>query len=230
MPNSTTDPLERAALSGALFAGPDPDGREPRSSGRPSSDGGDSHNGDEDDKGLLDDGHGSDGEVGFVHPSEASTAAPASDTMRRGQSHNTGVKGVLADFRQQQREQQSRNEKHLEKQGLNGRHTTSSRTDANHVGADDLDISDDEAAAINAYRQRRLEEMKLMGSGERASVAQELNGPLKQNKHAPRFGHLREVGQQGFIRAVEEGAGVYVVVHVYDPVRRTCSCSSTTHD
>ena len=34
-----------------------------------------------------------------------------------------------------------------------------------------------------------------------------------------RFGHLREVGLKGFVPAVEEGQNVWVVVHIYDPVR-----------
>jgi hypothetical protein len=35
-----------------------------------------------------------------------------------------------------------------------------------------------------------------------------------------RFGHLREVGIHGFVDAVEqEDKGVWVVVHLYDPVR-----------
>jgi hypothetical protein len=34
-----------------------------------------------------------------------------------------------------------------------------------------------------------------------------------------RFGHLREVGVQGFVDAVEqEEKGVWVVVHLYEPV------------
>lgn len=35
-----------------------------------------------------------------------------------------------------------------------------------------------------------------------------------------RFGHLREVGVRGFVEAVEEERGVWVVIHLYDPVRR----------
>jgi hypothetical protein len=33
-----------------------------------------------------------------------------------------------------------------------------------------------------------------------------------------RFGHLREVGVDGFVSAVEEERGVWVVVHLYEPV------------
>ncbi len=34
-----------------------------------------------------------------------------------------------------------------------------------------------------------------------------------------RYGHLREVGLKGFVPAVEEDQNVWVVVHIYDPVR-----------
>lgn len=36
-----------------------------------------------------------------------------------------------------------------------------------------------------------------------------------------RFGHLREVGERGFVQAIEsEDRNVWVVVHIYDPVRQ----------
>ncbi len=34
-----------------------------------------------------------------------------------------------------------------------------------------------------------------------------------------RYGHLREVGVRSFVQAVEEDRNVWVVVHIYDPVR-----------
>ena len=48
-----------------------------------------------------------------------------------------------------------------------------------------------------------------------------------------RFGHLREVGERGYVQAVEsEDRNVWVVVNIYDPVRMLvvnfmgtkCSC------
>jgi hypothetical protein len=48
----------------------------------------------------------------------------------------------------------------------------------------------------------------------------------EQNQHATvvqrqrgRFGHLREVGLNGFVPAVEDDQSAWVVVHIYDPVR-----------
>ena len=43
-------------------------------------------------------------------------------------------------------------------------------------------------------------------------------------KRVGRFGHLREVGMRGFVPAVEEeDRSVWVVVHIYDPVRALSS-------
>lgn len=42
-----------------------------------------------------------------------------------------------------------------------------------------------------------------------------------------RFGHLREVGERGYVEAVEsEERSVWVVVHIYDPV---CSFTIPSH-
>ena len=72
--------------------------------------------------------------------------------------------------------------------------------------------SDDEgeAGAIEAYRTKRLAE--LSGSGER--------GPGRGRKV---FGHLREIGMEQFLGAVdEEDAEVAVVLHLYEAVSQ-CS-------
>jgi len=50
----------------------------------------------------------------------------------------------------------------------------------------------------------------------------------EQNQHATleqqrgRFGHLREVGLNGFVSAVEDDQTVWVVVHIYDPSLNRC--------
>ena len=45
--------------------------------------------------------------------------------------------------------------------------------------------------------------------------------PARLGGYRPgRFGHLREVGMNGFVPAIEsEEASVWVVVHIYDSVR-----------
>ena len=49
-------------------------------------------------------------------------------------------------------------------------------------------------------------------------------------KRQGKFGHLREVGLNGFLSAVEkEDKHVWIVVHLYDPVSDLCSHSAFSH-
>jgi hypothetical protein len=203
MAESTTDPLEKAVLSGALFAGPDPEGREPRASGRQTgsdiSDGSDDGNENDED------------ERGFVHPSELDGDDEGSSNMAgraagKG-SYKTGVKGVLADYREQQAANRLNNARPVPKFP-----SASRQRDQNGAeDEDDIFLSDSEQDARESYRRKRIEELKKMGSAERSSA-------VAATKGRPRFGHLREIGQSQFVKAVEESEGVYVLVHVYDPV------------
>lgn len=81
-----------------------------------------------------------------------------------------------------------------------------------------------EAAARE--RSRRAEELaELSARMERANLGgktflEERDGPVTlEQRQRGRFGHLREVGLKGFVPAVEEDQNVWVVVHIYDPVR-----------
>ena len=199
MAHTTTDAVEAAVLSGAIFAGRDPDGSEPhrRSSSSRDSSAGDSS----DDEGI-----------GFVNPSDA-TEPPgiASETMpTKAMSHNTGVKGVLADYREHQR-QDSRQLPSIN--ALKGRvNPTSNRRTGSAFASSEAsssgELSDGEQKAKELYRQKRMNEVLKMGSGERRTM-----------HNAPKFGHLREIGQDQFVKATDELEGTTVIVHVYDPVR-----------
>lgn len=69
----------------------------------------------------------------------------------------------------------------------------------------------DEELARERYRARRL--VELQGSGERGGVS----GPGARRRH---FGHLREIGMEQFLSAVEdEEEDVAVILHLYEPVR-----------
>lgn len=70
---------------------------------------------------------------------------------------------------------------------------------------------DEDQAALEKYRQQRLRE--LHGSGQRETNS--LGGAKKV------FGHLREIGIEQFLNAVEgETDDVAVVLHLYEPVSR----------
>ena len=76
------------------------------------------------------------------------------------------------------------------------------------------------AKAVHELNQR-MEKASLGGltyleeQGEREREKRDMLGRRREG----RFGHLREVGRSGFVSAVEdEERGVWVVVHLYDPV------------
>jgi hypothetical protein len=84
----------------------------------------------------------------------------------------------------------------------------------------------DRNEAMARERSRKAEDVaELAARMEHAN----LGGKIfleEQNHHATveqrqrgRFGHLREVGLNGFVPAVEDNQSAWVVVHIYDPVR-----------
>lgn len=79
-------------------------------------------------------------------------------------------------------------------------------------------ISDGEREAKESYRRKRMQEMMKMGSSERNG-----NSNVAPAGSRAKFGHLREIGQSQFVKAIEEKSDVTVVVHVYDPVSRRYS-------
>jgi hypothetical protein len=214
MADTVTDPLEKAVLSGAIFAGPDPEGEEPRRTP--------DHSDFEDDDGVGP-------SAGFA---EQSNAAPGSSNgpvkTTKGQSHNTGVKGVLADYRNRNNGKGStaghkkKNGTRTIRKGVKG---LTIETEEGNESTDSLDdllaeadgLSDGgEQDARDAYRRKRIEEMKMMGSQER-----------RTNATQERYGHLREIGQDQFIKAIEDKSAHCVMVHVYDIVSLDVLHSST---
>ncbi|GAA6044300.1 hypothetical protein JCM8097_006755 [Rhodosporidiobolus ruineniae] len=141
---------------------------------------------------------------------DAMPARPAGGGRGKGQSRNTGVKGVQADYREhlaQQREQQK-----LGGGGGGGLAREMKRKMVISLSGDGEEKRQDDEE-LEAIRRKRLEE--LQGSSERAG------GPGR--KEARTFGHLREVGMEGFVGAVEEEeAGTAVLVHLYEPEIPPC--------
>lgn len=73
-----------------------------------------------------------------------------------------------------------------------------------------------EKASLGGLTWAEEEALKAREEG-REKEGTEKRIPLSKG----RFGHLREVGARGFVQAVEsEERSVWVVVHIYDPVRR----------
>jgi hypothetical protein len=122
-----------------------------------------------------------------------------------GAASQTGPKGVLTDWRSNQATQAASALAQI------------SLDDVHELGLDEDHLRDavaevgegelrGEEAAKEAYRRKRLAEMS--GSGQREARA--------RNKT---FGHLREIGFDQFLPAVEEEEdSVAVVLHLYEPV------------
>ena len=122
---------------------------------------------------------------------------------RRGEeSRNTGVKGVKADYAEAMARQQQQQPQLARSLERN------------------LKLNDDEEDELALVRRKRLAE--LQGSGERRAAA----------GHAARlFGHLSEVGMEGFVAAVEdEDPETAVVIHLYEPVSPSAFFGALSRD
>ncbi|GEM07811.1 phosducin-like 2 [Rhodotorula toruloides] len=113
---------------------------------------------------------------------------------KRGQSRNTGVKGVRADYKEAQRAMQNGNG------AVNGL-AEKVRTQM-IVPPDKEEEVDDELAEL---RRKRLKVLQMQGSGERRG------SDAFGNRI---FGHLREVGVEGYVNAVEEEDEDVAVVRI----------------
>lgn len=137
---------------------------------------------------------------------EATNAGGGGGGRRRGEeSRNTGVKGVRADYAEAMLAQQEQPSPTGGGGGLARKMEQSLSLSRRRRQQEE----DDELALL---RQKRL--AQLQGSGERHRDGVTRAGRL--------FGHLSEVGMEGFVAAVEEeDPETAVVVHLYEPVRRS---------
>ncbi|GAA6058459.1 hypothetical protein JCM3770_002733 [Rhodotorula araucariae] len=154
-----------------------------------------------------DDGDDDRGETRFsaVDPDPPTGGAAPNRTAgggSRGESRNTGVKGVRADYHEHMAQQRQQSAGDLLVKQAQRKMVISLVDDAREADEDD---------ELDALRRRRLAEMQ--GSGERATGRRERT-----------FGHLREVGMEQFVQAVEEEADeTPVIVHLYEPEIALCA-------
>ncbi|KAM0789323.1 hypothetical protein ACM66B_000159 [Microbotryomycetes sp. NB124-2] len=132
------------------------------------------------------------------------------DYHARGQSTtNTGPKGVLNDWTGNQLATANTAFKHLRVSGDSHAHDVNEHDDDN----DDDARLDDEDWVKAQYRKQRIAELK--GSGERGAPS---------GRRSRTFGHLREIGIEQFLSAVEDEApDVAIVVHIYEPGISACA-------
>jgi len=109
----------------------------------------------------------------------------------------TGVKGVIRD--RNEAERNTRDKRAAEVKELNKRMEKASLTGMTYL---------EEQALVKGEDDEELEQIRF------ARVRDKSQGG------GGRFGHLREVGLEGFLKAVEqEERHVWVVLHLYHPVR-----------
>lgn len=126
---------------------------------------------------------------------------------RTGGASNTGPKGVLADWKGNEASKAGRGTLHSAVRGvrvisLDDNEDGEASGEGNQSGG--RTAAGEEGEAIERYRRKRMQE--LSGSGERSG-----KGKM--------FGHLREIGVDQFLSAIDdEHPDVAVVLHLYEPV------------
>lgn len=178
-------------MSGRLFNGEDPSSSPPRS---PSPDHVSNNDWPEDAiENQESDADESDTERAARHPSGMQPANGPREPigMRPGR---TGVKGVIRDRNEAVQRERARRSREIE--AINRKMEKASLGGKTYL-----------------EEEREKEWERAMEEG-LAPIAERLAGGRKG-----KFGHLREVGADGFVKAVERERGVWVVVHIYDPVR-----------
>jgi len=112
----------------------------------------------------------------------------------------TGVKGVIRD--RNEAERNTRDKRAAEIKDLNKRMEKASLTGMTYLEEQAL-VQDEDDEELEQIRFARVRDKGQTGHG-----------------GGGRFGHLREVGLEGFLKAVEqEEQQVWVVLHLYHPVR-----------
>jgi hypothetical protein len=115
----------------------------------------------------------------------------------------TGVKGVIRDRDEAEAISRAKNDRELEDLRVKFESGNLGGKTFLEEEAEKLQAGDDRVDPL-ALRRRDV------------SQRQDVWGRPREG----RFGHLREVGVQGFVAAVEnEARGAWVVVHLYEPVR-----------
>jgi hypothetical protein len=131
-----------------------------------------------------------DSDAGHGHGPGHASGPPQTASIGMGPGR-TGVKGVIRD----------RNE------------ATSLERARRAKAVDEMNRRMEKASLGGKTFLEDSEEDGAMGGERRLRMA------LEATRKTRKFGHLREVGVDGFVSAVEEERGVWVVVHLYEPVR-----------
>ena len=195
----TQTDLEDLVLSGKLFSGPRSGSSSPRRS--PSPDAAKWPNGEYSDNYSDDDGT-------FDRLASSIKSDPSGvqgNGVGVGVPGRTGVKGVIRD--RNEAERSARDKRAAGVKELNKRMEKVSLTGMSYQEEKELEQNEDDEG-LEQIRFARVRDKGNSGNG--------------------RFGHLREVGLDGFLKAVEaEERLVWVVLHLYHPVSLSYGCYMT---
>ncbi|KAI8460003.1 hypothetical protein BY996DRAFT_8511194 [Phakopsora pachyrhizi] len=224
--------LEQAALSGALTSinledGLDPDGREPI------------RNGDDDESTtrlLINDDEDDNLELaGNENYFDQHSHQKLSSSKPDGWSGNTGPKGVLIDFKASHGKSGAILGGSDQRSGISSNNITNKQNRSASTSADSDSDSDQHRGQRRITNRLTLSQnnRKRRPDSSTSPPSLYLNGPGYNGSKPYRlnyrnqklFGHLREVGVDNFIQAVEaerEDRDVIVLIHLYDPALESC--------
>ena len=142
----------------------------------------------------------------------AAREEPSKESIGMGPGR-TGVKGVIRDRNEALSRERDRQKRDIDE--LNA------KLEKSTLGGKTYLDEEREKARIPGYegkvdelivKERELMQALKGGKGDK----RDMFGRRKEG----RFGHLREVGAEGFVDCIDEDRGVWVLVHLYDQVRR----------
>jgi hypothetical protein len=84
-------------------------------------------------------------------------------------------------------------------------------------------LEEEREKALDPLYSGKVDELVLKEQQRERELLRELHGEEEKRdmfgrRREVRFGHLREVGVEGFVDSVEEERGIWVLVHIYDSV------------
>ncbi|KIL61323.1 hypothetical protein M378DRAFT_167142 [Amanita muscaria Koide BX008] len=137
--------------------------------------------------------------------------APIKESIGMGPGR-TGVKGVIRDRNEALSRERERQKREIEE--LNR------KLDKQHLGGKTY-LEEEREKALDPLYDGKIDELVLKEQERKRELQDEKRDIFGYRKER-RFGHLREVGIEGFVTSVEEERGICVVVHIYDPSLERC--------
>ncbi|KAK2466691.1 hypothetical protein APHAL10511_000949 [Amanita phalloides] len=124
----------------------------------------------------------------------------------------TGVKGVIRDRNEAVSRERERQRREIEEMNY--------KMEKSALGGKTY-LEEEREKARDPNFQGKVDELILKEREQTRASNGEKEGAYGQ-KRKGRFGHLREVGVEGFVDSIDEDKGVWVLVHIYDQSLERC--------